>query len=78
MDILSAIGIDYYVLPIEPELMRGTIEKARRQIEKQEKPVALIIRKKTFSKFITKEKTSESMSREEAIKIIVDNLDGEE
>lgn len=71
--ILEACGIDYLILN---ENYESQIDYAIKYMKDRSKPFAIIVRKDTFSKYTYLGKTnSYTITREEAIEAIVNNLD---
>lgn len=79
-DLLDAMKIPYLILEIEEELAQKQIDQAIAKIKETNAAFALIIRKGTFEKYNIQQKivNKYSLYREEAIKIIVDQLNGNE
>ena len=78
--LLDILGIPYKILPDNIKAARWTIREIKLMAEQDSSPVALIIKKGTLEEYTNKNqtKTNYQMSREDAIKIIVDNLKGDE
>lgn len=80
LDLLNAMKIPYLILNQEEEVAKKQINGAIQEIKQTNNPYAIVIRKGTFSKYSIKESISTSFNlyREDAIKIIVDQLNGDE
>ena len=80
LPLLETLGVPYKILPDNIEEAEKVIAEMKRKAEENKAPVAIIIKKKTFEEYEAKKKleTNYEMTREEAIKILVDNLDGSE
>ncbi|MFH1641367.1 MAG: phosphonopyruvate decarboxylase [Nanoarchaeota archaeon] len=78
--LLETLEIPYKVLPDTIEEAEKVIEKMKKTAQEKSAPVAIIIKKGTMETYETKKivKTEYEMKREDAIRIIVDNLDGSE
>ncbi len=78
--LLEALEIPYKILPDNVEGAEKVIEEMKKIAENNKTPVVIIIKKKTFEGYEAKKKikTDYEMTREDAIKVIVDNLDGSE
>ncbi len=76
--LLETMGIPYSVLPEDEKGCLETIEKCSEHISKNGSPYAIVVRKNTFSDYpMEKEKEADyEMSREEAIGIIADRMNG--
>lgn len=79
-DLLEAMRIPYEVLSADETEATAQIKKVVAEIEKTNAPSALLIKKGTFEKYTIKEKIDNNytLSREDAIKHIVDQLGGDE
>jgi len=79
-DLLDAMQIPYLVLNNDEVNAQNQIDEAIKTIKKTNTAFALIIRKETFEKYTIKQKIKSDyrLYREDAIKIIIDNLDGNE
>jgi len=79
LKILEAMEVPYQVLSIDTsdDQAKEIINKASKEALKNNAPFAIVIKKNTFSEYkIKKDEMANSLlSREDAIKIIVDNLD---
>jgi len=78
--LLDTLEIPYKILPDNLEGAEKVIEEMKKTAENNKAPAAIIIKKKTFEEYEAKKKikTDYEMTRENAIKVIVDNLDGSE
>ena len=74
--ILDALEIEYEILDIETSESIIQVERIIKKIEKNKKPIAILVRKNSFNKYSFKIKKSKSkLKREKCIKIILDNLE---
>eukprot|EP01061_Rhynchopus_euleeides_P045091 TRINITY_DN7981_c0_g1_i1.p2 TRINITY_DN7981_c0_g1~~TRINITY_DN7981_c0_g1_i1.p2 ORF type:complete len:417 (+),score=167.69 TRINITY_DN7981_c0_g1_i1:53-1252(+) len=75
--LLDACEIPYSVLPTTPEGVDEVLAKAQAHFKEKRAPYALLVRKNTFEgyKLQTTVKTDFEMSRETAIKTILDTID---
>ena len=73
-NLLDAIGVTYQILDANSDY-KEVIEKAKSDAISQGKPVAILVRKSTFSSYKVKNDTSNELelSRERAIEIILEN-----
>lgn len=80
LDILHAIKIPYLVLEQDESQAKIQVNNAISEIKKSNIPYAIVVRKGTFDKYSIKDtiKSNYSLSREEAIKLIVKQLEGSE
>lgn len=79
LPLLDILDIKYAVLPNDISGAEKVISEAREHINRMEGVYALIVRTGTFEPHNVQEEESEyELSREEAIKIIVDSMDGSE
>lgn len=80
LDLLEAMKIEYIVLNQDEQTAKLEVSKAVERAKQLNAPFALVIRKGTFSKYSIKEKIESNyeLSREEAIKVIVEQLKGDE
>lgn len=75
LGMLDTMEIDYEILPDKNELVEETLFRLVSNIKQNSAPAALIIRKGTFSNYQLNDNNSKfEMNREDAIKIILDNL----
>ena len=81
-DLLNVTGIYYEYLTQSEEELAAQIGRINEEIKRTNHPAALIVREKTFKNppeaYQETVVTDAALSRQEAIKIIVDNLGGEE
>ncbi len=79
-DLLDAMKIPYLVLNDEEQNAQKQIDKALLKIKETNTAFAIIIRKGTFEKYNIKQKVESDypLYREDAIKIIIDQLQGNE
>ena len=77
LDFLKTLGIPYQILPENIDEAKKSLDVAIDSIKIRSAPYALIVRKGTFEKYELKNniKTSYELSREDAIKLIIDKLD---
>lgn len=80
LDLLGAMKIPYQVLNTDETKALAQVENMLEDIIKENLPHALVIEKGTFEKYSIKGKIESELelTREEAIKLIVNNLKGEE
>ena len=79
LKLLEILNIPYAILPAHKIELGKEIQKAKTYFRENKLPYAIIIRKGTISPSrIEKEKNNYSLSREEAVRIVIDNLRGEE
>ncbi|MBU0628873.1 MAG: phosphonopyruvate decarboxylase [Nanoarchaeota archaeon] len=80
INLLETLEIPYEILPTDEEDIVKSIAKMKELAEQEIKPVALIVRSGILKEYESKKKvkTNYEMAREDAIKSIVDNLDGSE
>ncbi len=79
-DLLDAMKIPYLVLDVDQKNAQKQIDKALLKIKETNTAFAIIIRKGTFEKYSIKQKikSNYSLYREDAVKIIIDQLSGDE
>jgi len=79
-DLLDAMKIPYHVLSSDEKLAKEQIEAIISDIKTSNSPAALLVKKGTFDKYSIKERIEANyvLSREEAIKTIVEQLKGNE
>lgn len=79
-DLLDAMQIPYLILDYDEVNAKNQIDEAIKTIKEANTAFALIVRKGTFEKYKIKQKIESDykLYREDAIKIIVENLDGKE
>jgi len=75
--LLDVMGVESCILPVNEEEALACISMMYGKAVKEEKPVALVVRKGSFSKYTGKvgEVDCSLMSRERAIEIVVDGLE---
>lgn len=72
LPLLKTLGIKYFILD---EHYKIQLDECREYIQKENKPIALVVRKNTFSKYYSvKQKNSFLLTREKALEIIINNL----
>lgn len=78
--LLDTMGIPYEIIPENFKEAKIIIANAINYIKRNNRPFAFVVRKSTFEpyKLQKKIKTDFEMTRENAIRIIVDSLDGDE
>jgi len=76
LKLLDTLEIPYEVLPDDIEDVKESLEKAFKYMNENDAPYAFVVKKGVFKKYEYKKKTEQNfdLSREEAIKIIVNNL----
>ena len=74
--ILDSIGVEWFIVGPETKDPIGVFTKALKVMQLSETPIAVIVKKNTFEKYelLKKEKKDFSLLREEALKIVLDNL----
>jgi phosphonopyruvate decarboxylase len=77
LDFLKTLGIPYQILPENIDEAKKSLDVAINSMKTRSAPYALVVRKGTFEKYELKDdiKTSYELSREDAIKLVVDKLD---
>ena len=84
LPLLETLEVPYEILPDEIEKAENVIANMVTISQDRRSPVALIIKRNTFEKFdlanteVGGSSNEASMDREDAIKIIVDNIEGDE
>lgn len=80
LDLFKAMQIPYSILSDEVEKAKSEIDTAISHLNQYSSPYALIIRKNVFASYTLKgiEKISYSLTREDALKIIVNNLNNKD
>ncbi|HPZ09728.1 MAG TPA: phosphonopyruvate decarboxylase [Candidatus Eremiobacteraeota bacterium] len=75
-DLLKVLEIPFTILPDDPDRAREVIERAMVFMRKESVPFAILVRKGTFHTHKFKDEGEEiyPLNREEAIKIIINNL----
>jgi phosphonopyruvate decarboxylase len=73
--LLSDMNIQYEVLPDYLEGATASVEMARHYLERRSGPYAFLVRRQTFDPYVMKtvQKNVHTVTREEAVKIIVNN-----
>jgi phosphonopyruvate decarboxylase len=79
-DLLNVLEIPYEILPDSLEEAEKILEKAIRYMKEKNAPFALVAKKGIFEEYALKNETQHSfeMSRENAIKLVVDSLSSED
>jgi len=75
--VLEAIDVPYFILPTDPAETESLLAKATELAVERSCPVAIIVQKDTFSKYISTAPVTESsleLSRERALEIVLDKL----
>ncbi len=77
LNLLNTLEIPYKIISKDDEQFKSQILNAVKTAKNNKRPVALVIKKNTFDKYESKNKIvrNHNMSREEALKIILQNLD---
>ena len=77
LKLLETLDIPYEVLPENMKEAKGTIERAFRYMESNNAPYAIVIKKGSFEEYSLQNKIESNyeMSREDAIKILTENLE---
>ena len=80
LDLFDAMSIPYIILPQNLKDLEKCIEKSIKYVKKENSPFALIVKKNTFNSYkIEKKDTNKfEMSREQALKYIIDNLNDDD
>jgi phosphonopyruvate decarboxylase len=78
--LLESLEINYKILPNNIKEAEKVIEEMKKLAEKNKEPIALIIKKGTFEEYNAKKntKTNYEMCREDAIKTVIDEFEGNE
>lgn len=76
LDLLTALEIPYEILPDSLEEAGKILEKGVKYMKEKKAPFALVVKKNTFEKYDLKNKVGNSfeLNREDAIKLVMDNL----
>jgi len=76
LDFLKTLGIPYEILPESMEELENSLDVAVDSMKTRNAPYAFVVKKGTFEKYNLKNKIEDSyvLSREEAIKLVVDQL----
>ena len=79
LELLNTLEIPYEVIPDSIEDAKNSLDKAINYMKNNNAPFALVVKKNTFEKYNLKNKvkTSFDLNREEAMKLIVNNLDSQ-
>lgn len=74
LPLLETLGIKYFILD---ENYKEQIDQCYNYIKQTDKPIALVVKKNSFSKYEKEQNNNNlnKLSREEALKIIIDNID---
>jgi phosphonopyruvate decarboxylase len=77
LKLLETLDIPYKVLSDSLEEAKDDLNEAFNVMKEKNRPYALVVRKKTFEQYLLKNKirTSYELNREDAIKLVIDNLD---
>lgn len=77
VDLLSTLGIPYYIIPDDFIRAKAIVENILRTLQQTHIPNALVVTKGVFEKYSIQKRNSNpfKMTREEVIKKIVDSLD---
>lgn len=77
LPLLETLDIPYCILEPNPDVIKNEIEKALTYFKEKQGPYALIIKRNFFSEYLVKKEKSSKyeLSREQAIKIIMENID---
>ena len=77
LNLLNTLEIPYEIISKDDEQFKSQILNAVKIAKNNKRPVALVIKKNTFGKYESKNKNvrNHNMSREEALTIILENLD---
>ena len=76
--LLEILEIPYVIISGDISELENTLKEAKEYMKKNNKPYAIIIRKNIFERLVDKKEENNKPSREEAIKTILKNLDGNE
>ena len=76
LKLLDTLEIPYEILPDDIEDVKGSLDKAFKYMNEYKAPYAFVVRKGIFEKYEYKNKTEQcyDLSREDAIKLIIDKL----
>jgi|TARA_Y100000310_G_scaffold263274_1_gene273438 phosphonopyruvate decarboxylase len=79
LELLNTLEIPYEIIPDSIEDAKNSLDKAINYMKNNNAPFALVVKKNTFEKYDLKNKvkTSFDLNREEAMKLIVNNLDSQ-
>ncbi len=79
LDLLDAMGIKYYLLNKDSNnsTAKVIVGEAAKYMESNNEPVAIVVSKGTFEKYIRKDIRTESyeLTREKAIDVLLNNID---
>lgn len=80
LDLLKAMQIPYLILSADENEAKAQVQQALSDIKTTHQPLALVVRKSVFESYKIKsiQETNFELSREEAIKLIVNHLNGHE
>ena len=78
LPLLEILEIPYEIISEDISELDKTLKKAKEYMKKNNKPYAIVIRKNIFEKLVDKKEENNKPSREEALKTILKNLDGDE
>jgi len=79
LPLLDILEIPYEIISDDINELEETMKNAKELMEKNSKPFALVVRKNIFEKLKDyKEEELERLSREEALKTVMNNLEGDE
>ena len=76
--LLDLLDVPYEIISSDINQLEKTLKKAKEYIKKNSGPFALVVRKGVFEKLEDKKDTSSKLNREEALKTIMNCLDGNE
>lgn len=78
--LLDVLEIPYQILPDDAETAREVISNAKKTALERQAPCALIVKKGTLEEYVARRQNpmNHEMSREDAVKTIVDNMNGDE
>lgn len=77
LSLLDSIGLKYQILQADPEMLNEELTNLLSHIRSNNEPAAFIVKKNTFDKYtgIPSEQPANGLTREEAIKTIVERLE---
>jgi phosphonopyruvate decarboxylase len=80
LSLLDVLEIPYRILSEDLEEIKAQIKEVKEMVERESRPVAIIIKSGLLEKYSSKIETNNNyeMNREDAIKIIINNLKGSE
>lgn len=76
--LLDLLEIQYEILPPDPEKVDAVLKHARKRMEGNGRSFALIIRKGIFEGIKSTSEENPQINREEALKIVINSLSGQE